>query len=167
MVDAQLRLKLTRSGTAIGKKDSTQFWIKATWFVLNVSLGVCLLFLSYVYQANGCSTDSFSAQRCPAVYIVRGIKQCCFNSTPDPFNGQTVNFIVKPPKLIESRTYVKKANLENYWNNTVLLLWQHTQLQIIFKNRVKHIVINVKIDNDALLIFKHCFKTLIPSCFKI
>ena len=101
------------------------------------------------------------------LYIVRGIKQCCFNSTPDPFNGQTVNFIVKPPKLIESRTYVKKANLENYWNNTVLLLWQHTQLQIIFKNRVKHIVINVKIDNDALLIFKHCFKTLIPSCFKI
>ena len=25
-------------------------------------------------------------------------EQCCFNSTPDPFNGQTANFILKPPK---------------------------------------------------------------------
>ena len=48
-------------------------------------------------------------------------RNCCFNSVPDPFNGQTVNFILKPPKVIESRTYVKKANLEHYWNNTVLL----------------------------------------------
>ena len=31
----------------------------------------------------------------------------CFNSAPDPFNGQAVNFILKPPKLIESRTYEK------------------------------------------------------------
>ena len=38
-------------------------------------------------------------------------EQCCFNSTPDPFNGQTVDFILKPPKVIESTTYVKKANL--------------------------------------------------------
>ena len=42
------------------------------------------------------------------------IEQCCFNNTPDPFNGQTANFILKPPKVIESRTYVKKANLECY-----------------------------------------------------
>ena len=33
----------------------------------------------------------------------------CFNSTPDPFNGQTANIILKPPKVIESRTYVKKS----------------------------------------------------------
>ena len=36
------------------------------------------------------------------------IEQCCFNSVPDPFNDQTVNFFLKPPKVIESRTYVKK-----------------------------------------------------------
>ena len=35
--------------------------------------------------------------------FVRLIEQCCFNSVPDPFNGQTVNFILKPPKVIESR----------------------------------------------------------------
>ena len=46
--------------------------------------------------------------------VVRVIEQCCFNSVLDPFNGQTVNFILKPPKVIESRTYVKKANLEHY-----------------------------------------------------
>ena len=45
-----------------------------------------------------------------AVNVVRVIEQCCFNSTPDPFNGQTANFILEPPKVIESRTYVKKVN---------------------------------------------------------
>ena len=58
-------------------------------------------------------------------HVVRVIEQCCFNSTPDPFNGQTANFILKPPKVFESRTYVKKANLECYRKNTVLLLWRH------------------------------------------
>ena len=46
--------------------------------------------------------------------VVRVIEQCFFNSVPDPFNGQTVNFILKPPKVIESKTYVKKANLNFY-----------------------------------------------------
>ena len=46
--------------------------------------------------------------------VVRVIEQCCFNSVLDPFNGQTVNFILKPPKVIESITYVKKANLKHY-----------------------------------------------------
>ena len=34
-----------------------------------------------------------------AVHVVRVIEQCCFNSTPDPFNGQRANFISKPPKV--------------------------------------------------------------------
>ena len=46
--------------------------------------------------------------------VVRLIGQCCFNSVPDLLNGQTVNFISKPPKVIESRTYVKKTNLKHY-----------------------------------------------------
>ena len=46
--------------------------------------------------------------------IVRVVEQCCFNSVPDPFNGQTVNFISKPLKVIESKTYVEKADLEHY-----------------------------------------------------
>ena len=50
--------------------------------------------------------------------VVRVIEQCCFNNVLDPFNGQTVHLISKPPKVIESR----KANLKHYWNNTVLLL---------------------------------------------
>ena len=33
------------------------------------------------------------------------------HSTLDPSNGQTANFMLKPPKVIESRTY---ANLECY-----------------------------------------------------
>ena len=40
--------------------------------------------------------------------VVRVIEQCCFNSVLDPFNGQTVKFILKPPKVIESRSYVIK-----------------------------------------------------------
>ena len=56
-----------------------------------------------------------SIQQCQGTSaVVRVIEQCCFNSVPDPFNGQTVNFILKPPKVIESRTYVKKANLKHY-----------------------------------------------------
>ena len=47
-------------------------------------------------------------------HVFRVIEQCCFNSVLDPFNGQTVNFIVKPPKVIKSRTYVKKASLKHY-----------------------------------------------------
>ena len=42
------------------------------------------------------------------------IEQCCFNNTPDPFNGQTANSILNTPKVIESRTCVKKANLKHY-----------------------------------------------------
>ena len=58
--------------------------------------------------------------------------QCCFNSTPDPFKNKQPILFLKPPKVIESRTYVKKANLECYWNNTVLLLWQqHNRASLI------------------------------------
>ena len=68
----------------------------------------------------------------PCCAVAGVIKQCCFNSTPDPFNGQTANFTLKPPKVIESTTYVKKANLECYWNNTVLLLWrQHNRASLM------------------------------------
>ena len=67
-------------------------------------------------------------QTCPVLLLLEIREQCCFNSTPDPFNGQRANFILKPPKVIESRTYIKKADLECYWNNTVLLLWRHVQL---------------------------------------
>ena len=44
----------------------------------------------------------------PIVHVARVIEQCCLNSTPDLFNGQTANFVLKPQKLIESRIYVKK-----------------------------------------------------------
>ena len=36
--------------------------------------------------------------------VVRIIEQYCFFSVLDPFIGQTVSFILKPPKVIESRT---------------------------------------------------------------
>ena len=46
--------------------------------------------------------------------VFRVIEQCCFNSVPDPFNDQTVNFVLKSPKVIESKSYIKKANLKHY-----------------------------------------------------
>ena len=46
--------------------------------------------------------------------MIREIEQCCFNSVPDPFNSQTVNFSLKPPKVF----MLKKADLKHY--NTVL-----------------------------------------------
>ena len=45
----------------------------------------------------------------PCCAAARVKEQCGFNSTPDPFNGQTANFILEPPKVIESRIYVKKS----------------------------------------------------------
>ena len=83
-----------------------------------------------------CKTRQVCGSKCPL--FARSIEQCCWNSTPDLFDSQTAN-ISKPPKVVESRTYVKKANLECYWNNTVLLLWrQHNRaslyVTISFKN---------------------------------
>ena len=43
----------------------------------------------------------------PCCAVARVIEQCCFNSTPDPSNGQTANFTLNPPKVIKSTTYVK------------------------------------------------------------
>ena len=75
--------------------------------------------------------NNFLQADLPCCAVARVIEQCCFKSTPDPFNGQTANFTLKPPKVIESTTYVKKANLEYYWNNTVLLLWgQHNRASL-------------------------------------
>ena len=37
----------------------------------------------------------------PCCAVTRVIEQCCFNSTPDPFNDQTANFALKPPKVID------------------------------------------------------------------
>ena len=44
--------------------------------------------------------------------VAKVIEQRCFNTTPDPFNGQRVNFILKPPKDLE--LMLKKTNLECY-----------------------------------------------------
>ena len=44
--------------------------------------------------------------------VVRVIEQVCFNSVPDHFNGQIVNFILKPPKVIlNQEPSVKKVTL--------------------------------------------------------
>ena len=68
----------------------------------------------------GCPRTVCPNQTWPALHVVRVKEQCCFNSTSDPFNGQTANFILIRPKVIESRTLMlKKANLECYWNNTM------------------------------------------------
>ena len=66
--------------------------------------------------------------------VIRVIEQCFFNIILDPFNIQTVNFILKPPKVIESRTYVKQGDLEHYLNNTVhsLLLNYFANIGILF-----------------------------------
>ena len=56
--------------------------------------------------------------------VVRIIEQCCFNSVQDPFNGQTVNFTLKPPKVIGSKTYLcQKSQSET-------LLKQHCSITL-------------------------------------
>ena len=48
---------------------------------------------------------------CPVVTTCcQSNRRCCFISTPDSFNGQTVNFTLKPPKVIESTTYSSVPN---------------------------------------------------------
>jgi hypothetical protein len=68
--------------------------------------------MSYNNQNKAKVNNSFSYYLKAAVHVVRVIEQCCFNSTTGPFNGQIANFILKPLKLIESRTCIKKAYLE-------------------------------------------------------
>ena len=58
--------------------------------------------------------QSLVAADLPCCAVARVIEQSCFYSTPDLFNGQTANFVLKPLKVIESRTYLKIANLECY-----------------------------------------------------
>ena len=62
------------------------------------------------------------------VYTIAEMTSCAKTSVPDPFNGQTVNFILKPLKVIGSKTYVEKADLEHYWKNAALLLWQQHRM---------------------------------------
>ena len=45
------------------------------------------------------------------------------NSTPDYFNGQIANFTLKPPKVIESTTYVKKQTI---WSATETTLFYYS-----------------------------------------
>ena len=63
-----------------------------------------------------------------SVQVIRVKEKCCFNCTPGFFNDKIANFISKPPKVIESRVYVKKATLEWYWNIAISLFWRHVQL---------------------------------------
>ena len=73
-------------------------------------------------------------QKRSALYIVRVIEQCCFNSVPDHVNGQIVNFILKSPNndclgiericnAIEttlcSVTLRDRALILQYWRNTL------------------------------------------------
>jgi hypothetical protein len=62
--------------------------------------------MSYLYQYT---------QTCSVVHFARVIEKYCFNSIPDPFNGKTANFILKPLEV----TYIKKKPI---WS---ALLKQH------------------------------------------
>ena len=61
--------------------------------------------------------------------LLRVIEQCCFNSVPDLFNGQTVDFILKPPKVVESRTYVNNMKQHCSITLTIGLVVQLMQMQ--------------------------------------
>ena len=61
--------------------------------------------------------------------LLRVIEQCCFNSVPDLFNGQTVDFILKPPKVVESRTYVNNMKQHCSITLTIGLVIQLMQMQ--------------------------------------
>ena len=65
-------------------------------------LGQAPMLLVFLTPRQALSSDVGSS------HVVRVIEQCCFNSVSDPFNGQTVNFIVKPPKVINQELMLKK-----------------------------------------------------------
>ena len=72
--------------------------------------------------------------------VVRVIEQCCFNSVPDPFNCQTVNFILKPPKVIESNKRNFKRALEV---NELLLNYQFESGWNWVLRQLLHIIISL------------------------
>jgi hypothetical protein len=72
----------------------------------------------------------------PCCSVARVKEQCCFNSTPDPFNSQTAKLSLKPPKIIESTTYVKKKQsgvLLFYYsgNRTTGQVWFHKKYKLL------------------------------------
>ena len=71
--------------------------------------------------------DLYSRPELGTSAVFRVIEQCRFNSVPDPFNGQTFNFILKPPKVIESRIYVKKS----IWSAIEITLFHYTRDQLL------------------------------------
>ena len=46
---------------------------------------------------------------------IKVVEQCCSKSVLDSLNGQTFDFILKPAKVIESRTYMLKKTI---WSAT-------------------------------------------------
>ena len=69
------------------KQTHNQYWFTGLEGLLE-NLGMTMAGLTYVYAPD-------SDMRTCAV--IRVIEHCCFTSVLDPFNGQTVNFILKPP----------------------------------------------------------------------
>ena len=67
--------------------------------------------------------------------VVRVIEQCCFNSVPDPFN-----FILKPPKVIESNKRNFKRALEV---NELLLNYQFESGWNWVLRQLLHIIISL------------------------
>ena len=74
----------------------------------------------WIIPVRNASIMTFEADMGTSAFV-RVIEQCCFNCVSKFFNAQAVNFISKPPKVMESRTYVKKP----IWNTieTTLLYY--------------------------------------------
>ena len=75
----------------------------------------------WIIPVRNASIMTFEADMGTSAFV-RVIEQCCFNCVSKSFNAQAVNFISKPPKVMESRTYVKKP----IWNTIETTLLYHS-----------------------------------------
>ena len=81
-----------------------QDWLELHQFhttIIGFELKYLIYYPKFVIEVKTC-LSMWSDLPCCAVTKVIG--QCYFNSVPDPFNGQTADFTLKPPKVIESTT---------------------------------------------------------------
>ena len=100
-------------------------------------------------------------------------RRVLFNSLPDPFNGQTANFILKTPKVIESRNYVKKpiwsafeTTVVYYFSikevkevpNTLNRLHESQMSSIFPKYAIVMFVINLRKSFLFMQGYKNCWK---------
>ena len=113
----------------VGSRKSLVLLTFNTVFMLTWVLYICLGFGLLAHLPRDLSQADMGT-----CAVVRVIEQCCFNSVPAPFNCQTVNLILKPPKVIlphlcKKGGWEEITVLTSCWQNDNYFLpkWQFQQ----------------------------------------